>query len=97
MLESTGHLGTVTKTAPLVLEDQAKIFLQESGSFENAHHVSKTYNGLRQVCLITLLLKCVFPRIIHGAAPSMPASWPETYLPLQTPAPKLMCGLCATS
>ena len=39
LLESTGHLGTVTKTAPQLLEQQAKISLQESGSFENAHYV----------------------------------------------------------
>ena len=39
LLESTGHLGAVTKTTPPLLEEQAKISLQEFGSFENAHHV----------------------------------------------------------
>ena len=37
--ESNSHLATVTKTAPPLLEEQAKILLQESGSFENEHYV----------------------------------------------------------
>ena len=32
----------------------------------------KTENGLWQVCAITLLLKCMFLWIIHGAAPGIP-------------------------
>ena len=39
LLESTGHLEAVTKTAPPPLEEQAKISLQESGTFENAQYV----------------------------------------------------------
>ena len=39
LLESTGHLGAVTKTAPPPLEEPAKISLLESGTFENAHYV----------------------------------------------------------
>ena len=39
LLESTGHLGAVTKTTPPPLEEQAKISLQEFGTFENTHYV----------------------------------------------------------
>ena len=39
LLGSTGHLGAVTKIAPPLLEEQAKISLQESGLLENAHYV----------------------------------------------------------
>ena len=39
LLGTTGHLGTVTKTAPPLLEEQAKISLQESGTSENTHYL----------------------------------------------------------
>ena len=39
LLEITSHLGAATKTAPPLLGEQAKISLQKSGSFENAHYV----------------------------------------------------------
>ena len=39
VLESTGHLGAVTKTAPPPLVEPAKISLLESGTFKNAHFV----------------------------------------------------------
>ena len=97
LLESTGHLGAVTKIAPPPLEEQAKISLLESGTFENADHVFQNGQWIKADMCDHLLSKCVFLSIIHGAAPGMPPSWPETCLPLQTPVLKLMCSHCASS
>ena len=75
LLESTGNLETVTKTAPPLLKKQAKISLQESGTFENAHYAFQNRQWIEAG--ITLLLKCVFLWIIHGAAPRMFPLWSE--------------------
>ena len=38
-LGDTGHLGAITTTPPSPLEEQAEIFIQESGRSDNAHYV----------------------------------------------------------
>ena len=72
LLENTGHLGAVTKSAPPPWEEQAKISRQESDTFENAHYVFQNEQWIRAGMLDHPTIEVCVSMDNYGAAPRMP-------------------------